>query len=186
MVCQTKPIRRCGRTCETKPIGQGIGFRGSGVSDLTTQARARSAELPCETNPIGARTPGAVSAGKKGRYEEWHATRAKKKQSQIAEEVEEVGRDAQPTKSRRAKQSQFVDCGFRIADCGLNAEVAAAPPGRPWSSCTNKPNWLPARLCRVKQSQSPVLCRSGDRRSRGDEASETKPIRAGRGLGLNR
>ncbi len=89
------------------------------------------------------------------------------------------------------KQSQFQAGGTRprgrgtgdseIADCGLRIGYGAAaePPGRPGPNCTNKPNWPPAGLCRVKQSQLP---HSADREigvPGEGRACETKPISGG-------
>jgi len=74
-----------------------------------------------------------------------------------------------------AKRTQFLDCGFRIVDCGLSTDLRRdACPGayrlRPARACcTNKPNWLgeyplfqysilppfPSDANRAKQSQFP-------------------------------
>ena len=52
---------------------------------------------------------------------------------------------AREERANHAKQSQFLDCGFRIADCGLNTESRPDRPAacrlRPaQGGCTNKPN----------------------------------------------
>ncbi len=44
---------REGRTCETKPIGEGIGVQGSGGSDLIPDTRPLTPALLCGTKPIG-------------------------------------------------------------------------------------------------------------------------------------
>jgi hypothetical protein len=45
------------------------------------------------------------------------------------------------------KQTQFLNCGLRIVDCGLGTDLrrdacpAACRLGPPWGACTNKTNW---------------------------------------------
>ena len=43
------------QSCETKPIGEGLGVQGSGISSLKPDPRPLTPELPCETKPISAR-----------------------------------------------------------------------------------------------------------------------------------
>ncbi len=95
--------------------------------------------LSCETKPILPRAMGRVNAFCKRSYDEFRLAKAAAKQSQfwMASGGTGLGRR--------------FDCGFWI-----EYGVAAEPPGRPRPSCTNKPNWPPAGLGRVKQSQFPT------------------------------
>jgi hypothetical protein len=87
-------------------------------------ARAPAGER-CETNPI----PG------RARWDGASGTRGDGPASPVA------GADC-------AKRTQFLDCGLRIADCGLGTDLrqdtctAAYRLGPAPASCTNKPNWL--------------------------------------------
>ncbi len=60
--CETKPIRRRGLSCETKPIFTEIGGSGVGGQRPGTRSPGSSPPRSCETKPISPRATGRVNA----------------------------------------------------------------------------------------------------------------------------
>ncbi len=81
---QTLEFRLSGRrACETKPIGAGIGFQGSGVCDLARAPRPLPLGLLCETKPISIRPVPEVTSLQKTRYIDSFESCGREKQSQF-------------------------------------------------------------------------------------------------------
>jgi hypothetical protein len=150
------------QSCETKPNLGGLrhvgkdrhrvrdGFAGKwNVQNEANSGAARPASggRLCKTNPIwpverghgGQNMQNEANFANRGGT--WERKGERAKQSQLPRAGGSSVGPRPPHRGDCAKRTQFLDCGFRISDCGFR-KACGPPSGLMRAGCTNEPNWL--------------------------------------------